>query len=115
MKSANYLSACALALVIPALGHAATVSGTVKSPNGTPYRGAFVQAQNSATRVMVSVLTDKAGRYRIENLPAGQYQLQLRAPGFIADPKPGLTISANENASYEFALKNDVVHWADLS
>jgi hypothetical protein len=56
------------------IAHGATVTGTVKGPDGASFRGAFVQAQNLNTKIMVSVLTDKDGRYRIENLPAGQYQ-----------------------------------------
>ncbi len=73
-------SACRIAglltsfLFFANIAHAATVTGTVKSPDGTPFRGAFVQAQNSGTRVLVSVLTDNEGRYRLENLPAGKYQ-----------------------------------------
>ena len=30
---------------------AATITGTVKSPDGTPFEGAFVQAQNAKTRM----------------------------------------------------------------
>jgi virginiamycin B lyase len=115
MKSAIGLGVLALALIPASLSHAATVTGTVKSPDGTPYRGAFIQAQNSATRIMVSVLTDKTGRYRIENLAAGQYQLQVRAPGFRADMRSGVSLGSDQNASFEFALKKDMVHWSDLS
>ena len=28
-----------------------TISGTVKDPSGQPFRGAFVQAQNAATKI----------------------------------------------------------------
>ena len=73
------------------LAFGATVTGTVKAPDGAPFRGAFVQAQNSATKIMVSVLSDRMGRYRIENLPAGQYQLQIRAVGYRADRNGGRT------------------------
>ena len=78
MKSALSLGVAALAF-LPSLGHSATVTGTVKGPDGSPYRGAFVQAQNAATRIMVSVLTDKAGRYRItitDKAPAGSFTIQ---------------------------------------
>jgi Carboxypeptidase regulatory-like domain len=72
MKSASNLAGLLIAfLSFTAFAQAATVTGTVKSPDGTPFRGAFVQAQNTTTRVLVSVLTDKNGRYQIENLPAG--------------------------------------------
>src|SRR5579872_5458898 len=95
--------------------HAATLTGSVKSPDGTPFRGAFVQAQNSGTRVLVSVLTDKDGRYRIENLPAGKYQVQVRAVGFRSDPRTDVSVTADQNASFDFALQKGMVRWSDLS
>ncbi len=80
MKSASKLAGLLTALLFLAtFAKAATVTGSVKSPDGTPFRGAFVQAQNAGTHVLVSVLTDKDGRYRIENLPAGKYQVQVKA------------------------------------
>src|SRR5712692_3608104 len=109
-----------LGLVIPVLflvpfAYGATVTGTVKGPDGASFRGAFVQAQNSSTKILISVLTDKDGRYRIENLPAGQYQLQVKAVGYRTDPRPGVSLAADQNASYEFALEKGAVRWSDLS
>ena len=64
-------------------GHAcATVTGTVKGPDGTPFRGAFVQAQHAGTKITTSVLSDRQGRYRFDNLSAGTYQLRVRAVGY---------------------------------
>src|SRR5258708_35848807 len=80
---------------------AATVTGSVKNPDGTPFRGAFVQAQNTSTRVLVSVLTDKNGRYRIENLPAGKYQVQVKAVGYKAEPQEDVSLSAEQNAGFD--------------
>src|SRR5262249_40635771 len=66
---------------------AATITGTVKGPNGAPFRGAFVQARNAQLKMTVSVLTDNQGRYVVENLPAGDYRLGIRAVGYSAAPK----------------------------
>src|ERR1700687_4529964 len=104
-----------LVLSVVPFGYGATVTGTVKGPDGASFRGAFVQAQNSNTKILVSVLTDKDGRYRIENLRAGQYRLQVRAPGYGADPRPGVSLTADQNVSYEFALQKGAVHWTHLS
>src|SRR5712664_212808 len=116
MKSASkYLGLLILVLLLAPLAYGATVTGTVKGPDGASFRGAFVQAQNSSTKILVSVLTDKEGRYRIENLPSGQYQLQVKAIGYRSDPRPGVSLAADQNASYEFALQKGAVHWSDLS
>ena len=45
--------------------YAANVTGVVKNADGTPFRAAFVQAQNTQTRITVSVLSD--GRGAIES------------------------------------------------
>jgi virginiamycin B lyase len=115
MRTIRCLGVLTLALLSSSLAYGANVTGTVKAPDGTPFRGAFVQAQNSTTKIMVSVLSDRLGHYRIENLPAGQYQLQVRAVGYRSDPHAPVTLTAAQNASYEFALQTGMVQWNDLS
>jgi virginiamycin B lyase len=94
---------------------AATVSGTVTGPDGKAFRDAFVQARNAKTRITVSVLSDNDGRYRIENLPAGDYRLAIRAPGFRADARSGLVLVADAQAGHDFKLQSGSVRWSDLS
>jgi virginiamycin B lyase len=95
--------------------HAATVTGMVKGPDGNAFRGAFVQVQNTTTRILVNVLTDKDGRYRIENLPAGSYELRVRAAGYRSTPLNDVKLAADQNANYEFSLQKGAVRWSDLS
>ena len=94
---------------------AATVAGTVTGPDGTPFRAAFVQARNTAMKMTVSVLTDNQGRYVVEKLPARDYQLSIRAIGYQADPKSGVKLTADQNASHDFGLQSKMVDWTDLS
>ena len=79
---ATWIGALALSPVLVSAAHAATVTGTVKGPDGAPFRGAFVQAQHAGTKITTSVLSDRQGRYRFENLSAGTYQLRVRAVGY---------------------------------
>src|SRR5258708_12300945 len=94
---------------------AATIAGTVAGPDGKGFRGAFVQARNLKTKITVSVLSDNQGKYAIENLPAGDYRLQMRAIGFKGDPKSGITLTADQNASYDLVLQQSYVRWSDIS
>ena len=103
-----------LALSCPSV-FAATVTGTVKGPDNALFEGAFVQAINAQTKVMVSVLTDKQGHYRFESLPAGQYQLRVRAIGFNADSRNAVSLAAEQRASFDFALQRGTVRWSDLN
>src|SRR6267378_2310215 len=100
---------------VASFSRSATISGTVKGPDGKPFKGAFVEAQNLESRITVNVLSDKDGRYRVENLAEGQYQLMVRAVGYRFEPHTGINLTAEQNASYEVALEKGTVHWTDLS
>jgi len=103
-------------LFLAALGsYGATITGTVKGTEGAPFQGAFVEAQNTKSRITTIVLSDSQGRYRIEKLPAGEYRLQIRAVGFRTDPQTGVSLAADQKASYDFALQKGVVRWNDIS
>ena len=95
--------------------HGATITGTVNGLDGTPFQGAFIEAQNAKTKITVIVLSDNKGRYRIPKLPAGDYRLQIRAVGYRADPRNGMTLTADQNASFDFALQKGLVRWNDIS
>jgi virginiamycin B lyase len=94
---------------------AATITGTVTGPDGAPMRAAFVQARQTKLKMTVSVLSDNQGRYVVEGLPAGEYRLQVRALGFKAEPKSGLTLAADQNATHDFALQPVQIRWSDLT
>ena len=116
MKIRNRLLSLAVMLfMLGSVSRAATVTGTVKGSDGAPFQGAFVEAQNVKTKINVIVLSDRQGQYRIENLPAGDYRLQIRAVGFKADPITGVNLAADKKASYDFALQQGMVHWNDIS
>jgi virginiamycin B lyase len=117
MRSSTWVSLGLLGSV--ALGssycEAATITGAVAGPDGAPFRGAFVQARNGKTKITVSVLSDRQGRYQVENLAAGEYRLQIRAPGYKADPKSGVNLTADQKLSQDFALQKGLVRWNDIS
>ena len=109
------LAALGLILFASTFADAATITGTVTGPDGAPFRAAFVQARNAGLKMTVSVLSDSQGKYVVENLPAGDYRVQIRAIGFKADAKSGIKLTADQSASYDFALQNGLVRWTDIS
>ena len=114
LRSSVSLAALCLAASFSAAG-AATITGTVTGPDGKPFRAAFVQARNAATKITVSVLSDSLGHYQVPDLPAGDYRVGIRAIGFKADPKNGIKLAADQNLAADFALQAGQVRWADLS
>lgn len=97
------------------IAHAASITGIVSGPDGEPFKGAFVEAQNLKTKITVMVLSGKDGRYHVENLPAGEYDVQIRAVGYKAEPRTGLNLSSQQTASAQFNLQKAAVLWSDLS
>jgi mono/diheme cytochrome c family protein len=111
----RFLALIVLVALFGSICHAATITGTVKGLDGAPFQGAFVEAQNTKTKMNFIVLSDSHGQYRIEKIPAGEYRLMIRAVGLSSDPQTGVNLTADQNASYDFALKNGMVRWSDIS
>src|SRR6202049_1107287 len=91
------------------------ISGTVKGPDGSAFKGAFVRAQSTKTKITVNVLSDRNGAYRIQNLEAGDYQVTAVAVGYKSDPRTNVKVDAEQSVSLDFALQKGTVRWADLS
>lgn len=104
-----------MSVSLGASSYGATLSGTVKDPSGAPFEGAFVQAQNTKTKMTFMVLSNKQGHYHVETLPAGEYEVQIKATGYRSDPRKGVTLQADQNASFDFPLQKTPVRWNELS
>jgi len=100
---------------IASIACSATISGTVKGPDGKPFKGAFVEVQDMDSRIATVVLSDKDGHYRIENLPEGEIRLMVRAVGYRFEPSAGIQLGVKQSLVYDIALEKGTVHWTDLS
>ena len=125
------LSLFSLVAWLATVAYGATITGAVKGPDGEPMEGVFVQAQNLKTKITVSVPSRQQGSYRIENLPAGDYRLQIRAVGYRAESRTGgrgasgdsgrtglgspVSLAADQNVSFDFALQKAMVRWNEIS
>src|SRR5580704_975852 len=104
-----------LALFLGSTSYGATITGSVNGADGAPFQGAFVQARNAKTKITVIVLSDSQGRYRIPDLAAGDYRVTIKAVGYRADPRDAVTLTADQDASLDFALQKGIVHWNEIS
>ncbi len=95
--------------------YGANITGIVKGPDGAPFQAAFVEAQNTKSKITTIVLSNSQGKYRIENLAPGDYRVTIRAVGYRSDPRNGVSLAGDQNASLDFALQNDAVRWSDIS
>src|SRR3979490_2426270 len=113
-KLKNILGLMSAVVLFASFAYGATITGTVTGPDGAPFRAAFVQARNAKTKITVMVLSDNSGRYRIENLPAGDYQVQAKTIGYRSDPRSGIVLTTNQNASFDWRLQKQMVHWDEI-
>ena len=95
--------------------YGATISGTVKGPDGAALEGVFVQAQNKKTNMTFMVLSDSQGHYRLEKLPAGDYKLSTKVTGYRGDPLTGVKLTADQIASLDMSLRKSPVRWNEVS
>ncbi len=104
-----------LTVALASTAFGATITGSVQGPDGKPFMGAFVVAENTQNKMTVSVLSDAQGRYRIGNLPAATYTVQITAIGYASDPRTEVRLTGEQKASFDFALQKKRVRWSDLS
>lgn len=97
------------------LAMGATISGTVKAPDGKPFEGAFIGARNATTNIETYVLSQEDGSYAIPNLTAGKYRVTIRAAGYKAAPQTETLQAAHQNATRDFSLEKGSVTWSDIS
>src|SRR3954469_14959417 len=92
---------------------AGTITGTVTGPNGKPFMGAFVIAENTQNKMTVNVLSNEQGRYSIGNLPAATYKISISAIGYAVDARGDVRLTDDQKVSFDFGLQKSKVRWSD--
>ncbi len=84
MKFIRLLSVALIAAPVFAqsLGNTGTIEGTVVDPSGASVAGANVSLHNVVTGYTQSTKSSTAGAFRLGNLPANRYHVEVKASGF---------------------------------
>jgi Carboxypeptidase regulatory-like domain len=82
----------------------ATISGLVTDGKGAASAGARITARNLDTNLSRETTSDDAGRYRIPELVAGQYELTAVAKGFRPRIHRGIDLSVGRVALVDLLL-----------
>ena len=111
-KSAALTGAVSLAILIalasvrlPAQDGASQLSGSVVDASGAAVPNATIIVTNVAARTKDMTVSDAAGAYRFNNLPAGEYEMEVTKPGFALYKQPGLRIGTNGPVMQNAALE----------
>lgn len=99
------VSAVAISLALPQLAAASTLSGQVTDSTGqATFAGAVVQVEETGR----SVVTDRFGRYRINDLEPGSYTIKIQYIG-ASSVTQAVSIS-DADAMIDFVIGDDVAY-----
>ncbi len=82
-----------------------SISGTVKDQSGAVIPGVQLTLRRVGLGTGYKTTTDAQGFYSFPNLPVGQYDLTLEAPGFKAETKRGLFVDMDGAISEDVTLE----------
>lgn len=80
------------------------VRGIVHDPAHRPIAGATVTLRGQSSLWSKSVQSDSEGEFKIENVPVGEYTVQVSAPGF-AGRTQSISVSTGESPVLHFPLQ----------
>jgi len=93
------------------------IAGTVKGPDGAPFKAAFVRAQNMQTKMVTIVLSNAQGKYLVNNLAPGTYDVWATSVEYKSDParRSSIKVSDGQVLSLDFTLQKGAVQWSQLT
>jgi hypothetical protein len=86
-------------------GTTAQLSGVVTDPTDAAIVGATVSARNVETGLTRSTNSSGEGRYLLEGLPPGGYELTVEANNFGVLKQSGVQLTIGQNATLHFSLQ----------
>ena len=81
-----------------------TISGVVTDSTGAGIPNAQVTVSNTGTGAGHTVTTNVSGAYRVDLLPAGEYEVEVSASGFKKSKQTGIVLEVNRAARVDAAL-----------
>jgi len=83
----------------------AELLGTIHDPSGLPVPMAKLEAEDQATMVRYTAVSDERGEYHILGLPASQYILTVEQPGFRLYRQSGITLRLSDAIKLNVTLE----------
>ena len=87
-----------------AQGATATILGTVTDMSGAGVPEASVQIKNTQTGAVQNTTSDAQGRFRVAELPVGNYDAQAAKEGFSTVVRKEITLAVGSQTVVDFAL-----------
>ena len=84
-----------------------SISGTVRGPDGEPIPNAQITVRNKNDGTERTTVTDETGRFRVDGLVPGPYQVRMSMPGFSVAERDVL-LELGRSATADFTIGSDV-------
>ena len=86
-----------------------SISGEVKDEKDAVITGATVTVRNTLTNESRTAQTNADGRYQVQALPVGSYEITVESTGFAKYMQSGVTLALNQNAVVDVTMKPGAV------
>jgi hypothetical protein len=93
-----------MSAVLPAQSNRGHITGTVTDITGALVPDAQITARHTQTGVSTETKSTGEGNYRLPELPVGQYNVTVSAPGFKAGEYTGVVVSVNATSALDVVL-----------
>jgi hypothetical protein len=96
-----------LVFLTPAVAQEVTaaITGTVVDPSGAAIPNASVIAKDTERGITLPTQTNETGVYTLPRVPIGTYTLRIEAKGFQTAVHPAFTLTLNQTARIDVAMK----------
>ncbi len=105
MRIQAFVLALVLSVAAQAQGDRGTITGTVVDPAGAVVANAAIQIRNLGTAAIYPSATSETGNYTVGQLPVGNYELQVTAPGFKTYNRNPLAVQVAQTIRVDVALE----------
>lgn len=82
-----------------------SVHGTATDPQGASVPGLVVSATSQTVPGVYQTVTNRAGQYRLGDLPPGEYTIVAELAGFARFVRPAVTVRAGLNVDVDLAMR----------
>ena len=83
----------------------AELFGAIQDPSGLPVPKAKIAAEDQATMIRYSAVSDERGEYHVLGLPAGRYVLTVEQAGFRVYRQSGITLRLADRTALDVKLE----------
>src|SRR5438093_10073343 len=100
----SFLTVLVVASVAAAQTTTAAFQGTVTDTTGAVIPAAQVTASNVETGLKRATMTNEAGRFLLNELPPGSYEMTVTLPGFETLVRKGMTLTVGQQANLALVM-----------